>query len=158
MVSAATPTLLAETASATLFVALELSRATWRVALHAPLTNKVSQHRLDGGDADGLLALITRKRSQAEEKLGRPVRVVCCFEAGYDGFWLHRWLCARSIENRVLDAASLLVNRRARRAQTDPPYAPRLFRTPMAPERGEAPGCPVRHAAPPAPGGARRRS
>ena len=75
MVSAATPTLLAETASATLFVALELSRATWRVALHAPLTNKVSQHRLDGGDADGLLALITRKRSQAEEKLGRPVRV-----------------------------------------------------------------------------------
>src|SRR3954464_4395613 len=78
MVSASTPASLAETASATLFVALELSRSTGRVALHAPLTNKVSQHRLDGGDADGLLALITRKRSQAEEKLGRPVRVVCC--------------------------------------------------------------------------------
>src|SRR3954447_14775375 len=76
MASASTPASLAETASATLFVALELSRSTWRVALHAPLTNKVSQHRLDGGDADGLLALITRKRSQAEEKLGRPVRVV----------------------------------------------------------------------------------
>jgi len=95
MESAATPAPLAETASATLFVALELSRSTWLVALHAPLTNKVSQHRLDGGDAAGLLALITRKRSQAEEKLGRPVRVVCCFEAGYDGFWLHRWLCPR---------------------------------------------------------------
>src|SRR3954468_5855241 len=118
MASASTPASLAETASATLFVALELSRSTWRVALHAPLTNKVSQHRLDGGDADGLLALITRKRSQAE-KLGRPVRVVCCFEAGYDVFWLHRWPCARGIENRVLDAASLLVNRRARRAKTD---------------------------------------
>src|SRR5215218_8805489 len=113
MASAATPASLAETASATLFVALELSRSTWLVALHSPLTNKVSQHRLDGGDADGLLALITRKRGQAEETLGQPVRVVCCFEAGYDGFWLHRWLCARGIENRVLDAASLLVNRRA---------------------------------------------
>ena len=48
MVSAATPASLAETASATLFVALELSRSTWLVALHSPLTNKVSQHRLDG--------------------------------------------------------------------------------------------------------------
>src|SRR3954468_17137547 len=157
MVSAATPTLLAETASATLFVALELSRATWRVALHAPLTNKVSQHRLDGGDADGLLALITRKRSQAEEKLGRPVRVVCCFEAGYDGFWLHRWLCARSIENRVLDAASLLVNRRARRAKTDRLDAAGLFRTLMALERGETQVCRVVHRPTPQHEDARRR-
>ena len=138
MASASTPASLAETASATLFVALELSRATWRVALHSPIANKVSQHRLDGGDADGLLALITRKRGQAEEKLGRPVRVVCCFEAGYDGFWLHRWLCARGIENRVLDAASLLVNRRARRAKTDRLDAAGLLRTLMALERGEA--------------------
>src|SRR4051794_14031146 len=141
MVSAATPTLLAETASATLFVALELSRATWRVALHAPLTNKVSQHRLDGGDADGLLALIARKRGQAEEKLGRPVRVACCFEAGYDGFWLHRWLCARGVENRVLDAASLLVDRRARRGQKGRPGGGRGVRARPAPGRGAAPAC-----------------
>ena len=119
MASAATPACFAETASATLFVALELSRSTWLGALHSPLTNQVSQPRLDGGDTDGLLALIARKRGQAEEKLGQPVRVVCCFEAGYDGFWLHRWLCARGLENRVRDAASLLVNRRARRAKTD---------------------------------------
>src|SRR5215207_1007170 len=79
---------------ATLFLALELSRSTWLVALHAPATDKVGQHRLGGGDAEGLLDLIVRKRVQAEEKLGRPVRVACCFEAGYDGFWLHRWLCA----------------------------------------------------------------
>ena len=62
MASVSTPASLAETASATLFVALELSRSTWLVALHAPLTNKVSQHRLDGGDADGRLALIARKQ------------------------------------------------------------------------------------------------
>ena len=92
--------------TATLFVSLELSRSSWVVALHSPIADKVSQHRLDGGDAEGLLALIARKRAQAEEKLGRAVRVVSCFEAGYDGFWLHRWLCARGVENRVLDAAS----------------------------------------------------
>jgi transposase len=135
-----------------------LSRSTWRVALHAPLTNKVSQHRLDGGDADGLLALITRKRSQAEEKLGRPVRVVCCFEAGYDGFWLHRWLYARGIETRVLDAASLLVNRRARRAKTDRLDAAGLLRTLMALERGEAQVCRVVRVPTPEQEDARRRS
>src|SRR3954469_20788146 len=158
MVSASTPASLAEIASATLFVALELSPATGRVALHAPLTNKVSQHRLEGGDADGLLALITRKREQAEEKLGRPVRVVCWFEAGYDGFWLHRWLYARGSENRVLDAASLLVNRRARRAKTDRLDAAGLLRTLMALERGEAQVCRVVHVPTPAQEDARRRS
>ena len=92
----------------TLFVALELSRSIWIAALHSPVGDKVSQHRLEGGDTKGLLALITRKREQAEEKLGQSVRVACCYEAGYDGFWLHRWLSARDVENRVLDAASLL--------------------------------------------------
>ena len=114
MASAATPVSLAVTASATLFVALELSRSPWLVALPSPLTNKVSQPRLDGGDADGLLALIARKRGQAEETLGQPVGVVGCFEAGYDGVWLPRGLCARGIENRVLDAASLLAGSDAR--------------------------------------------
>src|SRR3954451_19992768 len=144
MASAATPVSPAEIASATLFVALELSRSTWRVALHAPRTNKVSQHRLDGGDADGLLALITRKREQAEENLGQPVRVVCCFEAGYDGFWLHRWLGARGIENRVLDAASLLVNRRARRAKTDRPRCRGALAHPDGPGARRGPGLPGR--------------
>src|SRR5215218_2673967 len=95
---------LADAAPATLFVALELSRSTWLVAMHSPVLDKVSQHRLEGGDTQGLLELIMRKRTQAAEKLGRPVRVACCFEAGYDGFWLHRWLCAQGVENRVLDA------------------------------------------------------
>lgn len=143
MASAATPTSLVETASATLFVALELSRSTWLVALHSPLTNKVSQHRLDGGDTDGLLALIARKRGQAEEKLGQPVRVVCCFEAGYDGFWLHRLLCASGIGNHVIDPASLPVDRRARRAKTDRIDLDALLRALMAWHRGERQVCRV---------------
>jgi transposase len=148
----------ADPASATLFVALELSRSTWLVALHSPLSDKVSQHRIEGGDVEGLLALIARKREQAQARLGRPIRVVSCFEAGYDGFWLHRWLCAHGIENRVLDAASLLVDRRAKRAKTDRLDAAGLLRTLMALERGEMQVCRVVHVPSPAQEDARRRS
>jgi len=143
---------------ATLFMALELSRSTWLVALHSPVADKVSQHRLDGGDTDGLLALIARKRGQAEEKLGRRLRVACCFEAGYDGFWLHRWLGAHGVENRVLDAASVLVDRRARRAKMDRLDAAGLLRTLMALERGEGQVCRVVHVPSPEQEDARRRS
>ena len=148
----------ADPASAPLFVALELSRSTWLVALHSPLSAKVSQHRMEGGDVEGLLALIARKREPAQARLGRPIRVVSCFEAGYDGFWLHRWLCAHGLENRVLDAASLLVDRRAKRAKTDRLDAAGLLRTLMALERGEMQVCRVVHGPSPAQEDARRRS
>ena len=149
---------LTDTAPATLFVALGLSRSTWLVAVHSPAVGKVGQHRLEGGDTKGLLELITRKRTQAAEKLGRPVRVACCFEAGYDGFWLHRWLCAQGIENRVLDAAGILVNRRARRAKTDRLDVAGLLRTLMALERGGTQVCRVVHVPSPEQEDARRRS
>jgi transposase len=148
----------ADPASAPLFVALELSRSTWLVALHSPLSDKVSQHRIEGGDVEGLLALIARKREPAQARLGRPLRVVSCFEAGYDGFWLHRWLCAHGLENRVLDAASLLVDRRAKRAKTDRLDAAGLLRTLRALERGEMQVCRVVHGPSPAQEDARRRS
>src|SRR5918992_4704775 len=135
----------ADPASAPLFVALELSRSTWLVALHSPLSDKLSQHRIEGGDVEGLLALIARKREPAQARLGRPIRVVSCFQAGYDGFWLHRWLCAHGLENRVLDAASLLVGRRAKRAKTDRLDVAGLLRTLMALERGETQVCRVVH-------------
>ena len=102
---------------ATLFVALELSKATWLVALHSPAADKISLHRLAGGDTQGLLTLIERKRDQAQTALARPVHVMACYESDYDGFWLHRLLCASGIDNRVLDAASILVDRRSRRAK-----------------------------------------
>lgn len=148
----------ADATSAAVFVALELSRSTWLIALHSPVADKVSQHRLEGGDAAGLLELIARKRGQAEEKLGQPVRVACCFEAGYDGFWLHRWLCARGVQTQVLDAASVLVDRRARRAKTDRLDAAGLLRTLMALERGETQVCRVVHVPTPEQEDARRRS
>jgi transposase len=113
---------------------------------------------VEGGDAEALLEPITRKRTQAAGKLGRPVRVACRFEAGYDGFWLHRWLCARGVENRVLDAAGILVDRRARRAKTDRLDVAGLLRTLMALERGEARVGRVVHVPSPEQEDARRRS
>jgi transposase len=152
----ALPTVTAE--RATMFVALELSKASWLVALHAPVADKVSQHRLAGGDVAGLLALIARKQAQAEARLGQGVRILSCYEAGHDGFWLHRVLCARGIDNRVLDAASILVDRRSRRAKTDRLDAAGLLRTLMALDRGESGVCRVVRVPSVAQEDARRRS
>jgi transposase len=54
---------------ATMFVALELSKSSWLVALHSPVADKVSLHRFVGGDVAGLLTLIARKQTQAEARL-----------------------------------------------------------------------------------------
>ena len=127
--------------AATLFVALELSKAKWLVGLHSPTADKVSRHTITGGDAPALLALIDAARRRAEASLGGEVRVVACYEAGYDGFWLHRLLLAHGIANHVIDPASLLVNRRARRRKTDRIDLAGLLRTLMAWHRGEPQVC-----------------
>lgn len=131
----------AQTDTATIFVAIELSRASWLVALRTPLADKVSRHKLKPGDAEALLALIADRRAAASKRLGRPVVVRSCYEAGYDGFWLHRVLVAAGVDNQVIDPASLLVNRRARRAKTDRLDLGGLLRTLIAYCRGEHDVC-----------------
>jgi transposase len=71
------------------------------------------------------------------------VRVMSCYEAGRDGFWLHRLLTAAGIENLVIDPASVAVNRRARRVKTDRIDAEALLRAMMAHARGERRVCSV---------------
>src|SRR5262249_58013252 len=66
-----------------------------------------------------------------------------CYEAGYDGFWLHRLLEAHGVRNHVLDPASLLVNRRARRAKTDRIDVERMLRALGRYLRGEPGACSV---------------
>jgi transposase len=126
---------------ATIYVALELSKSRWLIGIHTPLADKVSRYAVPGGDSGALLDRIGRAREQAERRLERPVRVVCCYEAGYDGFWLHRLLRANDIENQVMDPASLPVNRRARRAKTDRIDLAALLRALMAWHRGEQQVC-----------------
>ena len=121
----------------TIFIAIELSQKTWLVTLHSPDRERISRHKLSGGDHTGLLALIDKVRARATEKLGSAPRVVSCYEAGYDGFWLHRLLEAAGIANFVFDAASIAVEQRSRRSKTDRIDGELLLRTLMAYLRGE---------------------
>lgn len=124
-------------------IAIELSKASWVVGVQTPLSNKTSQYRLAGGDWQSLLKLIERIRRQVSRELGRPVEMISCYEAGYDGFWLHRLLEAHGVRNHVLDPASLLVNRRARRAKTDRIDVERMLRALGRYLRGEPDACSV---------------
>jgi transposase len=103
----------------TVYVAIELSLSSWVVAARLPGIEKPRLHRLEGGDAAALLQTIADLRSKASANLGCTVDVACCFEAGRDGFWLHRLLTAHGIAAYALEPTSILVNRRARRAKTD---------------------------------------
>jgi transposase len=105
--------------------------------------SKLSRHQVAGGDTAAVWQLISKKRAQAEKKLGRPVRVVSCYEAGFDGFWLDRWLAEQGIENRVLDPSSIEMPRRARQAKTDRLDLERLMRVLIRHEGGEPRVCSV---------------
>ena len=99
-------------------IAIELSVSSWFVAVRLPGSEKSRLHRVEGGDTTALLALIRDLRSRAETKLRHAADVACCFEAGRDGFWLHRLLTAHGAIAYVLEPTSILVNRRARRAKS----------------------------------------
>jgi transposase len=71
----------------------------------------------------------------------QPVRVRCIHEAGYGGFWLHRQLVAAGIDSVIVDATSLQVDRRARRAKTDAIDVEGLLRASIAHARGEHRRC-----------------
>jgi transposase len=121
----------------TIFVTIELSQKTWLVTLHSPDRDRISRHKVEGGDHAGLLALIESIRARAALKLGASPKVVSCYEAGYDGFWLHRLLMAAGITNYVFDPSSIAVDQRARRPKTDRIDGELLLRTLMAHLRGE---------------------
>ncbi len=123
--------------SGTIFIAVELSQKTWVLTIHSPDRDGVSQPKLKGGDHTGLLRLISDLRERVRGKLGTMPAVVTCYEAGYDGFWLHRLLTAAGITNYVFDPASIAVEQRGRRAKTDRIDGKLLLRTLMAHVRGE---------------------
>jgi transposase len=123
--------------AAVIFVSIELSRKAWLAAIHTPLADKVGLHKLEAGDSAALHSLIHRIKEKVERTVSGPVTVLSCYEAGYDGFWLHRVLAEAGIINHVIDPASLQVNRRSRRAKTDRIDALGMLRALMAYHRGE---------------------
>ena len=99
-----------------LYVAFELGDRSWKLSLgdgvRAP-----SRCTVAAGDTTAVLMAIAKAKARCHLAVDSPVR--SCYEAGRDGFWLHRWLSGQGIANLVVDAASIEVNRRARRAKTD---------------------------------------
>lgn len=126
---------------AMILAAIELSKANWLVAIDDPSMGKVSRRQVGGGDADALMALLDRCRRDAAARAGEAVGIECVFEAGYDGFWLQRRLAQAGIACRVMDPASLKVDRRARRVKTDRVDAESLLRALQAWRRGDRHAC-----------------
>ncbi|WP_291093023.1 IS110 family transposase [Hoeflea sp.] len=120
-----------------IFISVEMSRSKWVIGVHTPLAEKIALHTLTCGDVDALLTLIDRAQAKLTAAgVGAPA-VVVCYEAGYEGFWLYRRLVALGIRVVVIDPASLLVDRRAKRAKTDRIDARAMVRALMAWSRGE---------------------
>lgn len=101
------------------YLAIELTVSSWVVACRQPAKEKIKMHRMEAGDCETLLTLISDLRRKAAAEFGGAVIVASCFEAGRDGFWLHRLLLAHGVINHVVEPTSILVTRGARRAKTD---------------------------------------
>jgi transposase len=100
-----------------LYLSLELGQKNWKLAFTVGLGQKPRLRTIAARDTEALLAEIRAAR----KRFGLPenAAVASCYEAGRDGFWLHRFLLSQKIENLVVDSSSIEVNRRKRRAKSD---------------------------------------
>ncbi len=116
-----------------LYMALELSNKTWKLGFSDG--TKQRQVTIEAGN---WLALHTEiDRAKEKFNLVKGCRIVSCYEAGRDGFWIHRRLLEEGIENQVVDSSSIEVNRRSRRAKTDSVDVKSLLRLLMRYWQGE---------------------
>lgn len=101
----------------TLYVAFELGKTEWKLALTSGFGREILIRTIVSGHLPSVARVVleARRRFGLAESAG----VASCYEAGRDGFWIHRALVTQGIRNRVVDSASIEVNRRARRAKTD---------------------------------------
>ena len=100
-----------------LYIAFELGKKEWILAMTSGFGVEPWLRTVTSGDWGGVERAIAAGR--ARFGLSATTPVVSCYEAGRDGFWIHRALLQRRIQNRVVDSASIEVNRRKRRAKTD---------------------------------------
>lgn len=103
--------------SPVLYVAFELSWSEWKLAFTVGMGQKPRLRTIPARN----VVVLEKEIRRAKERFGLPLdtRVLSCYEAGRDGFWIDRWLAAHQVKNLVVDSASIEVNRRARRAKSD---------------------------------------
>jgi len=101
----------------TLYVAFELGKKEWKLAMTSGFGVQPWVRTVPSRDWTAVVRATAQGR--ARFGLSAAARLVSCYEAGRDGFWIHRALLAMGVANRVVDSASIEVNRRARRAKTD---------------------------------------
>jgi transposase len=99
-----------------LYMSFELGDKHWQISI-GDGQHSVSRHTVAAGQTAGVIDCIVN--AGARFKTGGRAQVHSCYEAGRDGWWLHRWLSDLGVDNIVVDPASIEVNRRARRAKTD---------------------------------------
>ncbi len=102
----------------TVYCSVEVSRSSWIIGVYCPETDTaIGTHKLESADTGALLALVRKKQA----RVGPEDQVLLCYEAGYEGFWLARYLerYAPDIDVVVLDPASLQIDRRAKKVKTD---------------------------------------
>jgi transposase len=100
-----------------LFMAFELSEKTWKLGFTVGHGQKPRERSIPARNQTRLLQEV----AQAKKRFGlsETAPVVSCYEAGREGFWLHRFLQAQGITNAVVDSSSIEINRRKRRAKSD---------------------------------------
>lgn len=100
-----------------LAMSLELGATEWKLAFSPGLAQQPRHRMVAASDLEAVVKEVAA--AKARFKLPADVRVVSCYEAGRDGFWIHRALRMLGVENHVVDSASIEVNRHSRRAKTD---------------------------------------
>ncbi|WP_409364071.1 transposase, partial [Bradyrhizobium liaoningense] len=125
-----------------IYVSVELSQSTWLVTSFVPaIDTKMARKGLPAGQIGRLLSLLNELRARAHRKTDSWLPVIVIQEAGLDGFWVHRVLADEGVESHVVDATSIAVPRKARRAKTDPIDGETLVRALMSFKRGEPRTC-----------------
>jgi len=118
-----------------LYLAFELSHKKWKLGMSDGKAPQVRQVTIESGDLEACRQEI--QKAKRRFGLDESATVRSCYEAGREGFWLHRALEQMGIENMVVDASSIEVNRRQRRAKTDRMDVEKLVRQLVRYWRGE---------------------
>lgn len=102
---------------ASLYLSFELGEGKWTLSSTVGFGRKPRQQDVLARDC----VAVEHEIRRAKQRFGLPedASVVSCYEAGRDGFWLHRYLLSVGVENLVVDSASIQVDRRKRRAKSD---------------------------------------